>query len=261
MGWIIAIANPKGGTGKTTSAVTLAEQFSAEGERVAVLDLDGQQTVAKWHQHRTAEGRETPFHVEGYPPTHPIEGLIPKIRNMAGATDYLILDLEGIASLTMSRAMSRAHLVIVPIAPRHLDGEGAAVAVTTIADEEDVLGRIIPYRVLLNRAAVGGVTPAAQTRIVAGMDEVGIRRYRTFIREGRPFDDIWVWHMLLTEQLQNADTTIHESGSNRATEKARQQILRALADTSGFADETKTVLAEIAGANHNTTTSKVTSHE
>lgn len=41
-GKIISIANSKGGVGKTTTCVSLAEAFAAEGRRTLVLDLDMQ---------------------------------------------------------------------------------------------------------------------------------------------------------------------------------------------------------------------------
>lgn len=245
MGWVIAICNPKGGTGKTTTAVTLAEQLARDGARVAVLDLDGQQTVANWSHERGQKGYDTPFAVEGYPPTQPIEGFLPLVKRMSGETDYLILDLEGIASVTMTRAMSRAHLVIVPIGPRHLDGEGAAHAVQTIRDEEDVLGRVIPYRILVNRAANGSVIPSGQTRVIASIDAGEIDRFRCLMREGRAFDDIWAWSALLHEQADENGPLMRSRKDARARATTLAQINRALDDTSKIAAETKDLLTHI----------------
>ncbi|WP_084212684.1 ParA family protein [Thalassobacter sp. 16PALIMAR09] len=45
---VLTFANPKGGSGKTTSAMLLAEQIAISGGRVAILDLDPNANIFAW---------------------------------------------------------------------------------------------------------------------------------------------------------------------------------------------------------------------
>ena len=55
--YVITFANPKGGSGKTTSAMLLAEQIALSGGRVSILDLDPNANILAWSEGRQAVGR------------------------------------------------------------------------------------------------------------------------------------------------------------------------------------------------------------
>ena len=57
MAVVITVAQQKGGTGKTTLAANLAAAL-ASSRRVALLDIDPQKSLARWHDLRRARLQE-----------------------------------------------------------------------------------------------------------------------------------------------------------------------------------------------------------
>ncbi len=124
--YVITFANPKGGSGKTTSAMLLAEQIYIAGGSVAILDLDLNANIVAWSQSRQKEGRNVPFSVHARPQAEETVALIDELTNEA---EYLIIDLEGSRDQIVTFALSRTDLCIIPLDGSPMEARQAAQAV------------------------------------------------------------------------------------------------------------------------------------
>jgi len=124
---VIAVANQKGGCGKTTLSMNLAGVLGSEGGmKVLLIDADPQASAQHWAMRAGEPG--LPFEVM----THPHEDVHRKIREMAAkGYDVILIDCPPGASqvvggkdsqTSISRmAILAADLVIVPVRPSMLD--------------------------------------------------------------------------------------------------------------------------------------------
>ena len=146
--FVIAFANPKGGTGKTTAALILAEQITAAGGTVAILDCDPNQNIVIWGNEREISGRTTPFTI--LPRPHE-DDLIGVIDEMDGKFDYLLIDLEGTASQIVTYALTRTDLAIIPFEPTPMETRQAARAVGLVKKAGRLMRREVAFILLLTR--------------------------------------------------------------------------------------------------------------
>lgn len=103
----ILVANPKGGSGKTTLATHLAAYLAGLGRQVVLADLDRQQSAAAWLKRRPV--------------------LLPTIHSaqtskQALKPDWMVIDSPaGLHGAKLSAAVKLAELVIVPVQPSAFD--------------------------------------------------------------------------------------------------------------------------------------------
>jgi chromosome partitioning protein len=143
----VVFASPKGGTGKSTSAVVLATESALREAEVVVIDADLNRPVSTW---ASRPGRPAALTVLSQAPE---ASIIDEIEAAAARVPFVIVDLEGTASMTVAYAISRADLVIVPTQGSQLDAVEAAKAIRLIRQQERAFGRRIPYTVLLTRTS------------------------------------------------------------------------------------------------------------
>jgi|SRR5215472_11699129 chromosome partitioning protein len=137
----IALVSQKGGAGKSTLALHLAAEASAQSQRALLIDLDPQGNVAKWGDRRG----DTPPDVSAEHPAN-----LDKALRAAAAEGYglIVLDTAPHADQTALRAAKSADLVLVPCRPATFDLE----AVRTTLDLCQLTKR--PAIVVLNAAPV-----------------------------------------------------------------------------------------------------------
>jgi chromosome partitioning protein len=120
---VLCLAGTKGGTGKSTLAAALAVEASRKS-RAAVLDLDAQQSLARWHELRVGEigAADRPaLLVAG---RHP-DRAIAKARE--NGLDWLVIDCPPGSIRHTAAGIGEADLVLIPARPSPLDVEAIGV--------------------------------------------------------------------------------------------------------------------------------------
>lgn len=221
---IISFANPKGGTGKSTSALVLALEMAHRGGRVALVDCDPNQVTAGWAQAREEAGLDIPFEAIANPGE---DKIIDVLDDLAATYPFVIVDLEGTASLMMSRTMSRSDLTVIPMQASPVDAKQAARAVALVRAEEKMLRREIPMRILMTRN-----NPAIKTRderaIMEQLEAAKVPILEIPLHERAAFRAIFTYNKTLREL-----TAKESAGLPRAKENAEgyaYYVVKALKD-------------------------------
>ncbi|OGS94142.1 MAG: cobyrinic acid a,c-diamide synthase [Gallionellales bacterium RIFCSPLOWO2_02_FULL_57_47] len=122
----ILIANPKGGCGKTTLSVNIAGYLANRGNRVAMLDMDRQQSAALWIETRPDD--------------------LPPIRAMKynkesdSPSDWLVVDSSaGLSGSNLAYSLIRqANKIIVPVTPSLFDLHASRDFLKELLEEKKV---------------------------------------------------------------------------------------------------------------------------
>lgn len=199
---IISFANPKGGAGKTTSALLLAGELASRGARVAIIDADPEKWISQW-------GR-----LPGKPDNLTILGdvtedsIVDQIETAAEDAQFVIVDLEGTASLMVANAIGMSDLVIIPTQGASMDAKGAAKTIKLIRNQERMARRPILHSVLMTRTSAA-VMSRALKNVREQMDKAGIDVFQTAIVERAAYRDIFDYGGLLSdlgaEQVSNVE--------------------------------------------------------
>jgi chromosome partitioning protein len=146
---IITFASSKGGVGKSTSCVALAGAYARAGQRVHLIDLDGNRTISRWLNDEQL--RPANLTVSVPDPQILTEHLHETARHYA--PDMILIDIAGSYEQALTIAIARAHLTIIPASTTEADIYEAARVARHIQTVFAAFGKIPLYRVLATRVA------------------------------------------------------------------------------------------------------------
>ena len=162
MALVVAVAQQKGGAGKSTVAANLAATLAGQGRKVALLDIDPQQSLARWHAERARQGsRAAPLAFEA-PAGWRVPGMLDRLR---GSHDVVVLDTPPHAETDARLAIRAADLVLMPLQPSAAD-LWASEATLKLAEAEKRR-----LAVLLNRVPPQG---RQREQVAAALAERGV---------------------------------------------------------------------------------------
>lgn len=188
---VISVANPKGGAGKSTAALVLGTSLATNGATVTLIDCDPNQPLKTW----AAGDSQTTMKVLGGITE---SAIVPTIDGERASRQFVIVDLEGTASRMVSRAIARSDLVLIPMQASAVDAAQAARAIALVREEEQVIGRPIPARVLMTRTSPQ-IATKNEKLILDELRGAGVPMLRTHLNQRTAFQSMFTYRKTLEE--------------------------------------------------------------
>ncbi|WP_312528928.1 ParA family protein [Paracoccus sp. (in: a-proteobacteria)] len=215
---VISFANPKGGAGKTTTALLAATQLAENGATVAIIDADPERWISQWGA------------MPGKPDAVRIisdvteDTIVDVIEREASSAQFVIVDLEGTASLMVANAIGMSDFVTIPLQGSSMDAKGGAKVLKLIASQAKMARRVIPHAVVLTRTSAA-VRSRSLRNVARELDEAGIPVFETAIVERAAYRDLFDFGGTLSS-LDGAETSNIQKAITNASEFVGELVTR-----------------------------------
>ena len=186
----IVFCSPKGGSGKTTSALLLAIQLS-DFYDVTLIDADPNRPIKEW-----AAGGNVPPRLSIVSDVDE-NNIVERIEDAATRTPMVIVDLEGTAAKIVLLALSQAEFAVVPTQGSQLDAKESSRAIKVIRQTQKMTGRELPFAVLLTRTN-SKIRTRTLSHIQRELIEAGIPVLETELNEREAFRAVFSFRVPLT---------------------------------------------------------------
>lgn len=187
---VIAVSNPKGGTGKSTTALVLATTLARHGASVTVFDCDPNRNLVAWKDGPSQCSVTVIGHADS-------TNIARMLKGEAARQQFVIADLEGTASLMVASAILAADLTLIPMQGSAMDATQARRAIALIEDQAATVGPR-PYRVLFTRTKPGFATRDERV-IRETMAAAGVPIMATDLAERAAYRSMFTYRQSLDE--------------------------------------------------------------
>jgi chromosome partitioning protein len=144
----LALITAKGGSGKSTIAILIADALAAEGRKVLLIDADPQGSVSQWFKTASARG-ERPANIDVARAATDTD--LMALLGQTSAHDDRIIDVPGVADKSLIVAANAADLIIIPARVGAFDAAQAIRTAAALGAVAKSHGRMMaPYRLVMN---------------------------------------------------------------------------------------------------------------
>lgn len=204
---VISFANPKGGAGKTTTALLLASELAEKGAQITIIDADPEKWISGWG---ALPGK--PSNIEIVRDVSE-DTIVDQIEEASAQAQFVVVDLEGTASLMVANAIGMSDLVVIPTQGSSMDAKGGAKTIRLIRNQERMARRSIPHSVVLTRTSAA-VTSRALRNVKDQLAAGGIDVFDTAIVERAAFRDLFDYGGGLSALDPNLVSNIDKAQAN-----------------------------------------------
>lgn len=236
---VIVFASSKGGAGKTTACVILASELArqgiSKGIRVALVDADPNQHSAAWAK---LDGRPNNIDLFDKVSEDSILDVIEQAKNKAG---FVLVDLEGVSSNSVTFATSQADLVIIPCQPSQNDAKEAVKTIKMVRNSSKMVRRDIPLTVLFTRVSAALITKTGKY-LSEEFNKSGIDVFQTSLIDREAFKSIFSYGGTVNEldaKDKKAIESLNKTASNvnAFAHEVKQRLKKSLSSVQRGHDE------------------------
>jgi chromosome partitioning protein len=144
---VVSACSTKGGVGKTTTVICLADAFARGGGTVAIVDADPNGHIQTWRDRAPVD-----CNVDVVTGVTEVK-ILDAITEAAAKYQLVLVDLEGAASQSVTYAIAESDLVLIPTKVSGMDLQEVFRTYEVVQRAEKMLKRRIPARALFSQMA------------------------------------------------------------------------------------------------------------